>query len=79
MPLYEYICSTCEDDFTLLQSVHIKPGETICPECGSTEVVKQMSAFAPKVPSGFPSSGPPAGGCGMPPGGGGCGGGACGM
>ena len=31
MPLYEYTCNACEEGFTLLQSVHARPEETVCP------------------------------------------------
>jgi putative FmdB family regulatory protein len=76
VPLYEYTCSGCGEGFTLLQSVNTKPGETLCPACGSAEVERRMSAFAPSVPAGG-SDAPPMGGCGQP--GGGCGGGMCGQ
>ena len=76
MPLYEYTCAGCGDGFTLLQSIHVQPGETVCPACGGTEVERRMSAFAPSVAGGG-EAGPPMGGCGQP--GGGCGGGMCGL
>lgn len=75
MPLYEYTCSGCGDGFTLLQSIHTRAGETVCPACGGKDVVRQLSAFAPSVAAGDPM--PPAGGCGQP--GGACGGGMCGL
>lgn len=75
MPLYEYTCTSCKDEFTLLQSVHVQPGETACPSCGTDRVEKKLSVFAPSVPAGG-GSGPLPGGC--PPMGG-CGGGACGI
>jgi putative FmdB family regulatory protein len=76
MPLYEYTCNACEEGFTLLQSVHARPEETVCPACGGSRVVRRMSVFAPSVPSGGGAPAP-QGPCGM--GGGGCGGGACGL
>ncbi|MDH5527493.1 MAG: zinc ribbon domain-containing protein [Nitrospirota bacterium] len=81
MPLYEYTCTGCQDDFTLLQSINIQPGETACPECGSHQVTRRLSVFAPSVASGSA----PTGGCGPVPGGacgpmgGGCSGGMCGL
>ena len=76
MPLYEYRCSSCSTDFTLLQSIHDRPEDTSCPECGAGDVTKKLSAFAPSVsPGGSPM---PRGGCGGVPGGA-CGGGMCGM
>lgn len=75
MPLYEYTCGTCHDDFTLLQSVHTGPGATACPACGGRQVVRHMSAFAPAVAAGAAPA--PRPGCGNP--GAGCGGGMCGL
>ena len=75
MPLYEYVCNGCDDAFTLLQSVNADPSETACPACGSGDVAKRFSAFAPSVKDGGGPAMPP---CGMP-GGGGCSGGMCGM
>jgi len=76
VPLYEYTCGTCHDDFTLLQSVHTGPGETACPACGARDVRRHMSAFAPSVPGDAPA---PAArqGCGNPMSG--CGSGMCGL
>jgi putative FmdB family regulatory protein len=76
VPLYEYTCGTCHDDFTLLQPVHADPAETACPECGGHDVVRHMSAFAPAVAGGAPAPAPLPG-CGNP--GAGCGGGMCGL
>lgn len=82
MPLYEYTCSTCADDFTLLQSIHVQPGETACPSCGGKEVAKRLSVFAPHAGGAAPAPmggcAPMGGGCGVPQGGG-CGGGMCGL
>lgn len=69
MPLYEYICASCEAGFTLLQSIHVKPGETGCPKCGATDVQKKFSPFASKVEGKAESSG---GGHACPPAGCGC-------
>jgi putative FmdB family regulatory protein len=70
MPLYEYVCEECSEDFTLLQTTHVKPGETICPKCGTTHIQKRFSTFSSKVAgeTGFSGGGhscPPTGcGCG---------------
>lgn len=70
MPMYEYRCDRCAQSFTLLQSVHVKPGETICPHCGANKIQRLFSTFASKVEG---SAGPPptmgSHGCGS----GGCG------
>src|SRR5512132_3655673 len=69
MPIYEYVCMQCESHFEEL----IRNGEQPdCPECGDSNVRKQLSVFAAHSSStqtGF--SGPSAGG-------GGCCGGSCG-
>ena len=49
MPLYEYACDECSESFTLLQTTHVKPGETICPKCGTTHVKKRFSTFSSKI------------------------------
>jgi putative FmdB family regulatory protein len=74
VPLYEYACSGCGEDFTLLQSMNAAADEAACPECGGDQVAKQFSTFAPSM--GGSSSAPPMPPCGMA--GGGCGSG-CGM
>ena len=65
MPIYEFVCMSCEEHFEELVR-----GETeiACPNCGATKVAKQMSTFAM------------VGGGGESPsfGGGGCCGGSCG-
>jgi putative FmdB family regulatory protein len=70
MPMYEYRCNRCAQSFTLLQSVHVKPEETICPHCGAKKIQRLFSTFASKVEG---SAGPPpttgSHGCGS----GGCG------
>ena len=43
MPIYEYVCMTCEAHFEEL----IRGNEDVCcPECGATKVAKQLSSFA---------------------------------
>jgi len=69
MPLYEYGCSDCTELFTLLQPVSVKPGETVCPKCGTSRVQKRFSSFASKVQgktefSGGGSHSCPPAGCG---------------
>ncbi len=41
MPIYEYNCAKCGDDFELLV---FKSDEPACPKCGSKELHKKMSA-----------------------------------
>jgi putative FmdB family regulatory protein len=51
MPIYEYVCDECGEDFErLFMSPDERPDEMTCPECGSTEVQRVFSA--PSVYSG---------------------------
>lgn len=44
MPLFKYVCRNCEAENEIL----IRASETpTCPECDSTKLNKQLSAFAP--------------------------------
>ena len=43
MPIYEYVCMSCESHFEEL----VRNGEQPdCPECGAADVRKQFSVFA---------------------------------
>jgi putative FmdB family regulatory protein len=65
MPIYEYVCMSCESHFEEL--VGLNAPDPSCPDCGNEKVAKQFSVFA-------------AHGTGVTPsfGGGGCCGGSCG-
>ena len=69
MPIYEYVCMSCESHFEEL--VRMDDESPACPDCGNTKVAKQFSAFAAHGVSAQPSFGGSAGG-------GGCCGGGCG-
>ncbi|MDJ0778302.1 MAG: zinc ribbon domain-containing protein [Gammaproteobacteria bacterium] len=43
MPIYEYLCSTCNHEFDALQKVSEEP-LTDCPECGESALKKKLSA-----------------------------------
>jgi putative FmdB family regulatory protein len=45
MPIYEYVCKSCGEKFSLLQRVNATEKDTSCPKCHSAEVKKVMSAF----------------------------------
>ncbi|HOM17555.1 MAG TPA: zinc ribbon domain-containing protein [Thermoguttaceae bacterium] len=73
MPLYEYICSNCGQQFEELVRGQEQP---ICPKCGSPKVEKQLSKVAAhSAESGQASHQSPLP-CGMPPG---CCSGQCGL
>ena len=66
MPIYEYVCMSCESHFEEL--VGISEPDPSCPDCGHRKVARQLShSFAAHGGSAQPSYG-----------GGGCCGGACG-
>jgi putative FmdB family regulatory protein len=68
MPIYEFVCMTCESHFEeLLRASDPEPG---CPDCGSEKVAKQFSVFTAHGTAEQPSFGGTAGG--------GCCGGSCG-
>ena len=74
MPLYEYTCRDCKNEFELLVRDGEKP---VCPTCEGGKLDKLMSVPAAHVASGgdLPVCGAPPGACGM----GACGGGGCPM
>jgi putative FmdB family regulatory protein len=68
MPLYEYVCMSCESHFEELVRDDRDPP---CPECGSEKAKRQFSVFSAHSTGTQPSSGASASG-------GGCCGGSCG-
>ncbi|NJD55761.1 MAG: zinc ribbon domain-containing protein [Nitrospirae bacterium] len=68
MPIYEYICTKCNERFSLLQSISCEPGATKCPNCSSHDVKKMVSSFCCSsgsgkgIPSSVPSGGFSGGG-----------------
>ena len=49
MPLYEYQCQKCQNQFEILQSIsqsNDTPNQVKCPECGKTETEKVFSVFS---------------------------------
>ncbi len=73
MPIYEFICGSCERDFEKLVQSAEAAASVECPGCGSKEVHKKLSLFARSTAGASASSSPWGGSSG----GGGCGGGAC--
>lgn len=71
MPIYEYQCEKCGDDFEKLVPRSDSP-LPVCPACGSKRVTKQLSNFSAAVSTGKAQScsmgSCPAGSCA----GGGC-------
>jgi putative FmdB family regulatory protein len=73
MPIYEYACRDCRDEFELL----IRGDETPeCPSCHGGDVERVPSVAAAHAKSGgssLPMASMPSGGCGRPQ----CGTGGC--
>ena len=49
MPIFEFVCQECGTSFEELLRSSSAVGEVICPDCESTQVIKQISSFASKV------------------------------
>lgn len=73
MPIYEYACQACGNEFELLVR-----SDTVlqCPQCQDTHLEKKLSVFATSGAEGASTSAA-AGPCAACPGGGGGGGGGC--
>ena len=46
MPLFGFVCEKCHHEHELLVRADAKP---VCPDCGSKQMTKLMSAFAPQT------------------------------
>ena len=52
MPLFEFVCSECGNQFEeLVRSASVIEG-VICPACSSAEIKKKLSTFASKISGG---------------------------
>lgn len=49
MPLYEYRCEGCGQQFEVVQPVSARAEETPCPHCQARKATRLMSAFASKI------------------------------
>ncbi|MCC9600569.1 zinc ribbon domain-containing protein [Stieleria sp. JC731] len=74
MPLYEYDCPKCNQAVEVL--VRNPEEKAECPECGSDELTRLMSAPAAPNMNGSKSLPTASAGCGTPRC---CGGGSCGI
>ena len=65
MPIYDYVCMSCESHFEEL--VGMSDPDPTCPDCGNAKVAKQFSlparpqTEASPLPTECNSSGPPCG------------------
>ena len=49
MPLMEYECGKCSNQFEILVGVSIDAEKPVCPECGGKRVEKLFSAFTARA------------------------------
>jgi putative FmdB family regulatory protein len=62
MPIYEYTCTECGEDFEEL--ILNSREDVLCPNCNSEKIQKKMSVFAHKNEEGFrPSTGSSCSAC----------------
>lgn len=45
MPIYEYVCNTCQEVFSVFQSITASEKDVKCPKCSSGDVKKKVSSF----------------------------------
>jgi putative FmdB family regulatory protein len=45
MPIYEYRCEECDEDFELFVRSASQKANPVCPKCGSKRVKKAVSLF----------------------------------
>lgn len=69
MPIYEYRCNKCGDEFSLLLLSQSR--EALCPKCSSKDVRKKISVFSAGSSTAFGMPAGPGGGMGSGGGGGG--------
>ena len=60
MPMYEYVCMKCEEHFEELVR---GDQEVACPQCGATNVARQLSTFSMVVTAGQTGAFSSGGGC----------------
>ncbi len=64
MPVYEYECKDCNNNFSILQSMGADEKDLVCTECGSSKVTKKISSFSCCSPSAELGGGAPMCGSG---------------
>ena len=49
MPVYEYVCESCDHQYEAMQALNTKAEDTACPNCQAMSSRRVMSSFASKV------------------------------
>ncbi len=60
MPLYEFQCTDCKDEFEELVRSSAAAAEVKCPRCGGQHVRRKVSLFASKSSGGASFAAAPA-------------------
>ena len=63
MPIFEFECARCHDQFDELVRSAEAVKDVVCPSCGSKKVKKKLSTFASKVSGGGASASASAAAC----------------
>jgi putative FmdB family regulatory protein len=50
MPIYEYVCSTCDEKFELRRGITDSDSEVKCPRCGAENPRRVISTFSTTSP-----------------------------
>jgi putative FmdB family regulatory protein len=58
MPIYEYICNACKKTFSLIQKIGTSEKDTVCPQCGATDIKKKFSVFSSSTSKSIAESSP---------------------
>ncbi|OGW62395.1 MAG: hypothetical protein A2V83_08375 [Nitrospirae bacterium RBG_16_64_22] len=64
MPIYEYRCQACGNEFEKLILGSSGGDGVSCPSCGGSDVAKKLSVFAAATSSSSPPHSSPSSGCG---------------
>ncbi len=56
MPIYEFKCDDCTDDFEEFVRNAAAVNQVTCPTCGSEKVTKRLSTFASRAGGSLSSS-----------------------
>ena len=63
MPIYEYVCRSCEHEFEELSRTMSDEKVRRCPACRSTSVERRLSVFAARQGTSSPADLPGGGPC----------------
>ncbi|MCG9128932.1 zinc ribbon domain-containing protein [Candidatus Poribacteria bacterium] len=49
MPIFEYRCTSCNNNFEVLQRTNDQKSDVKCPKCGTLKTKKRLSSFSTTV------------------------------